>query len=197
MSIYHYPLRFTFKITTLANDFVARDALGTPIFYAREKLLALRDQIKIYRDESKNELLYELISNKIIDFQQTFTITNTEGRTIGKVRRKSLRSLWKSTFKLMDAEDNHDFTIEEKNPFVKFWDSLFDGIPILGGLSGYILNPTYHLHDHNGQVLYEIRKEPSFFGRKFMVNKLTSLPIDEERLVLSIALMVLVERYRG
>lgn len=157
----------------------------------------MRDQIKIYRDESKNELLYELISNKIIDFQQTFTITNTEGRTIGKVRRKSLRSLWKSTFKLMDAEDNHDFTIEEKNPFVKFWDSLFDGIPILGGLSGYILNPTYHLHDHNGQVLYEIRKEPSFFGRKFMVNKLTSLPIDKERLVLSIALMVLVERYRG
>jgi len=197
MTPYNYPLSFKFKIGTLSNDFEAKDALGNTLFYVREKILTWRDQMKIYSDSSKNELLYEIKSNRLIDFQQTFTITNTQGNIVGSVRRKSIRSLWKATFKLMNEQENHDSTIQEKNAFVKMWDGIFGEIPIIGMLSGYVFNPSYILSTTEGEALFEIRKEPSFFGRKFTVEKLTTSDVNEERFVLSLALMVLVERGRG
>jgi uncharacterized protein YxjI len=197
MTAYNYPLHFKFKISTLSNDFEAKDALGNTLFYVREKILTWRDQMKVYSDSSKNELLYEIKSNRLIDFQQTFTITNTYGNIVGSVRRKSIRSLWKSTFKLMDENENHDHTIQEKNVFVKMWDGIFGEIPIIGILSGYVFNPSYILSTTAGDPLFEITKEPSFFGRKFKVEKLTSREFNEERFILSLALMVLVERSRG
>lgn len=197
MSLYNYPLHFKFKITTFSNDFEATDALGNTIFYVREKILTWRDQMKVYSDSSKSELLYEIKSNKLIDFQQTFTITNPQGNIIGKVRRKSIRSLWKSTFQLMDTYDNHDHTIQEKNAFVKLWDGIFGEIPIIGMLSGYVFNPSYILSANEGEELFELNKEPSFFGRKFTVHKITEKEVNEERMVLSLALMVLNERSRG
>lgn len=197
MTAYNYPLSFKFKIGTLSNDFEAKDAFGNTLFYVREKILTWRDQMKVYSDSSKNELLYEIKSNRLIDFQQTFTITNSNGNVVGSVKRKSIRSLWKSTFKLMDENDNHDHTIQEKNAFVKMWDGIFGEIPIIGMLSGYVFNPSYILSTTEGEALFEIRKEPSFFGRKFTVEKLTTSDVNEERFVLSLALMVLVERRRG
>lgn len=197
MSNYNYPLDFKFKIGTLSNDFEAKDALGNTLFYVREKILTWRDQMKVYSDSSKSELLYEMKSNRLIDFQQTFTITDAANNVIGKVRRKSIRSLWKSTFKLVNADDEHDYTIQEKNAFVKMWDGIFGEIPIIGMLSGYVFNPSYILSNNAGEALFELKKEPSFFGRKFKVEKLTSSDIEEERLVMSLALMVLVERDRG
>lgn len=194
----NYPLHFKFKIGTLANDFVATDALGQELFYVREKILTWRDTIKVYRDSSKSTLLYELISNKLIDFQQTFTISDpATGRVVGKVRRKSIRSLWRSTFNLLRADDTHDHTITEKNPWTKMWDGLFGELPLVGVLSGYLFNPAYILRDQSGLELFEIRKEPSFFGRKFSIHKLHAAPTHEERLLLSTMLMVLVERNNG
>lgn len=198
MSKYSYPLDFKFKIGTLSNDFEATDALGNTLFYVREKILTWRDQMKIYSDSSKSELLYEIMSNKLIDFQQTFTISSTDGDVIGKVRRKTLRSFWKSTFYLMDATDHHDHTIQEKNAFVKMWDGIFGEIPVIGMLSGYFFNPSYILSTNDGEAIFELKKEPSFFGRKFKVEKLTNRSdIIEERLILSLTLMVLTERGRG
>ncbi len=192
-----YPLAFKFQIGTISNDFIASDALGRQLFYVREKMFTWRDTIKVYRDSSKSALLYQLVSNKLIDFQQTFTLSDATGRVVGKVRRKSLRSLWRSTFYLMDDNDVHDYSITEKNPWTKMWDGLFGEIPIIGVLSGYILNPAYVLRSETGEELFEIRKEPSFFGRKFSVHKLAQEIPDEERLLLSLMLMVLIERSNG
>ncbi len=192
-----YPLHFTFRVTSLANDFSAKDANGNCIYYVREKIFTWRDHIMVYRDESKSELLYELKSNKLIDFQQTFTITDHTGKVIGKVRRKSIKSLWRSTFNLMDPEDKLDHTIKEKNPWVKMWDGLFGELPLVGMLSGYFFNPSYILRNDQDEPMFEINKEPSFFGRKFTVQKLTNAPVDDERFVLSLMLMVLMERDNG
>ena len=197
MNQFNYPLYFKFKIGTIANDFVGKDSLGRTLFYVREKIFAWKDLIKVYSDETKSELLYQIKSNRVIDFQQTFTISDSNSRIIGKVRRRSIQSLWKSTFKLMDENDNHDFKIKEKNAFTKFWDALFGEIPIIGFFSGYIFNPSYILESIDGNELFHIIKEPSFFGRKFRIEKLSPEEFDEERFVLSIVLMILNERSRG
>lgn len=77
------------------------------------------------------------------------------------------------------------------------WDGLFGEIPIIGALSGYMFNPSYLLKDLRGVEQYEIRKEPSFFGRRFTVHRLAEQGGEEERLLLSVLLMVLIERSSG
>ncbi|HEY4540521.1 MAG TPA: LURP-one-related family protein, partial [Faecalibacter sp.] len=70
-----FPLDFKFHIATISNDFSVTDATGQSVFYVREKMFTWRDRIKVYSDSKQTALLYELTSNKLIDFQQTFTIT--------------------------------------------------------------------------------------------------------------------------
>src|SRR5690554_6577993 len=196
--MYQYPLNFLFKITTVSNDFTATDASGKTIFFVREKLFKLRDHINVYRDESKKEILYDLVSDKIIDFQQTFTITNAQKQIVGKVRKKTVRSVIKATYHLQDAEGNHIYTIKERNASVRILDFIFDElVPVAGELSGYILNPKYVVTDLDGNELMEMRKKRSFWGRKFDVNKLTKKPFNEEQVILSLVLMIIQQRDRG
>src|SRR5690554_952635 len=109
---FQYPLDFLFKVTTISNDFTATDASGKVIFFVREEFLKLRDHVKVYAGESKEALLYEMRSNKIIDFQQTFTITNSQNKVIGKVRKKTLKSFIKATYYIQDAERSEEHTSE-------------------------------------------------------------------------------------
>ncbi len=195
---YNYPLDFKFKIATFSNDFVATDAKGQTLLYAREKIMTWRDVVKVYSDSSKKDLCYTLRSNRLIDFQQTFTISDAQGVQLGSVRRKSIKSLWRSTFELRNTQGDLDFTIREKSVWTKFFDSLFGEIPILGGLSGYVFNPAYIVLDKQGTPYFEIKKMPSFFGRKFQVHKLISQQVvEEQRLLLSMVMLVLLERDNG
>ena len=72
---------------------------------------------------------------------------------------------------------------------------LFIGeIPLLGLLTGYILHPHYDVVD-SGTRHYRLRKEPSFFGRKFTLDKYTDSQ-DDLLVVMSLIMMVLLERRR-
>ena len=192
-----FPLDFKFHIATISNDFSVTDANGQSVFYVREKIFTLRDKIKVFRNSNKTDLLYELTSNKLIDFQQTFTITNQQGNVIGKAKRKTLKSLWTATFHIYDAQDKHSYTIKERSGLTRVMDGLFGEIPVLGFFSGYIFNPKYVLMDLNGKELMEISKEPSFFGRKFKLENINAQPEDFELFILSYMLLLIGDRDRG
>lgn len=195
--MYNYPLNFVFKIATISNDFSATDASGNILFYVREKMFKFRDHVKVYTNSNKNQLLYDIESNKIIDFQQTFTITNHQKQVVGKVRKKTFSSFIKATYQLQDAQGNHIYTIKERSAMVRFIDSIFGEIPIIGMLSGYVFNPKYVVTDLKGVELVEMVKKPSFWSRKFEVQKLSNTFFNDEQVVLSLMLMVIQQRDRG
>ena len=71
-------------------------------------------------------------------------------------------------------------------------------IPILGGFTGYLFNPSYIITDLKNQNIVRMKKEPSFFGRKFVLNELKPIDLDDkERIILGFMMMVLLERRRG
>lgn len=191
-----FPLDIKFNIATLSNDFTVSDANGQSIFYVREKMFSWRDAIKVYRDSSKKEELFQLRSNKLIDFQQTFTITDANGNIIGKARRKTFKSFWTATFHIYDANDNHVFTIKERSGMVRMMDGMVGEIPVVSFFTGYIFNPKYVLTDLNGTEFMEVSKEPSFFGRKFKLNQYQSSQ-DDSLFVLSFMMMLISDRNRG
>ena len=138
MNSLQFPLQFRFKITTLANDFVAKDVSGTTVAYVREKMFKFIEDVSVFNDETKSELRYSIKANKWMDFSATYSFTNSTGLEIGRVARKGWASIWKARYEIYDEKQQQDLLIQEENAWVKVGDALFSEIPIAGMLTGYL-----------------------------------------------------------
>jgi len=193
-----FPLKFNFKISTLSNDFTAVDSTGTQVAYVRQKMFKLKEEVKVYKDESKSELITTIKANKWLDFSASYNFWDEAGNNYGKIGRKGWSSLWKANYEIYDNESKLNFTIREANAWVKVMDGLLGEIPILSFFTGYLFNPAYKIMDEKGQIVAMLKKEPSFWGRRFIVEKAGQIEdAEEERLVIGLMMLVLLERRRG
>ena len=92
-----------------------------------------------------------------------------------------------------------DLSINEENAVVKVFDGIFGELPLIGILAGYFFNPTYLVTRTNGLPVVLLTKEKSFFGRRFKVDKLAEFSStgEENRIMLGLMMMILLERQRG
>ena len=193
-----YPLTFSFKITTLANDFIATDASGQVVAYVRQKMLKLREHIEVFSDEGRSRVNFHIRADRWIDFSAAYAFTDDRGTAIGKIARKGWKSLWKAEYELIDQHDQLQYHIHEENGWVKVLDRLVGEIPVLGYFTGYILNPTYLVTNTRDQEIARLIKQPSFFGKEFKVEKLGTIDDDDaDRIMLGLMMMILLERRRG
>lgn len=193
-----YPLFLKFKITTLASDFTITDYSGNSLAYVRQKMFKLKEDVVVYNDESKSQENFRIRANQWIDFNASYGITDNSGRNLGKIARKGMRSIWKATYFISDGMDQPKYTVQEENAWTKILDGIVGEIPVIGAFTGYFLNPAYVVKDNNGKEIYRLKKMPSFFGRKFQLDQLNNVPTEDESLVvLSLMMLVLLERARG
>jgi uncharacterized protein YxjI len=193
-----FPVKFIFKISTFSNDFTALDANGKTVAYVKQKLFKLKEDISIYADETKAKINFKIKADQWIDFSAAYSFTDSNGTEIGKVARKGWASIWKAEYELIDQNQQLQYHIREENGWVKVMDSLLGQIPVLSIFTGYLFNPTYKVTDKNDQIIARLKKEPSFFGRKFEITKVKNFDVDdEERIILGLMMMILLERRRG
>ncbi|WP_338791765.1 hypothetical protein V9L05_19480 [Bernardetia sp. Wsw4-3y2] len=198
MSHFQFPLHLTFKIATFANDFIATDANGQTLAYVRQKIFKLKEEVNLFTDDSKSELKYSIKADRWLDFSASYRFEDANGKNLGRVARKGWRSIWKAKYEIYDIEDNQDLIIEEANAWIKVADSALGEVPVLNMLTGYFFNPSYNVSRPNGEIVAKLKKEPSFFGRRFKVEKLMEMEeIEEERILLGLMMMILLERRRG
>lgn len=194
----NYPLDFVFKLTTLSSDFNITDVNGNYVCYVRQKLFRLKEDVAIYSDETRTNQVYNIKANQWIDFNASYSMVQTGGSSIGTLARKGFRSLWKSTYEILDNQRNVQFTVSERNIWAKFFDGMVSEIPIIGFFTGYFLNPVYDVKDASGRLIFELKKMPSLFGRRFQLLRKVDIADEKETLVvLSLLMMVLLERARG
>lgn len=106
--------------------------------------------------------------------------------------------MWKATYEIFDGQDQKEFHVSEDNGWVKVADGLLNEIPLLGLFSGYLFNPAYSVYDNHGTKVAQIKKQKSFWGRRFTVDQLMPMsPAQEERVALGLMMMILLERRRG
>lgn len=192
-----YPLELTFKIWTFAPKISVTDSQGNLVFFVKQKLFKLKEAITVHADEQQTKLLYSIKADRIIDFSARYNFSDSNGNHIGSVKRKGLKSLWRARYEIFDSEVSN-FTLQEENPWVKVLDTLFQEIPVVGIFSGYFLNPKYHVSRADGNVVMRLEKQPSFFSRKFTIKQVDQLSDREEsQILLSLLMMILLERARG
>lgn len=192
-----YPLELTFKFWALAPQISIVDSQGNLVFYVKQKLFKFKEAITIFADVERTRPLYYIKADRIIDFSARYNFTDSNGKDIGAVKRRGLRSLWRARYDIFDGETSN-LNIQEKNPWVKVADALFAEIPVLGMFTGYVFNPVYLVSRADGTVVMRLEKIPAFLSRKFTIKAVDQLSDrEEEQVLLSLMMMLLLERNRG
>jgi hypothetical protein len=195
----NYPLTLTFKLWAIAPQIFVRDSQENIVLYVKQKLFKLKEKITVFADEAQQTPKFYIQADRIIDFSACYNFSDVNGTSLGSVRRKGWKSLWKAHYDIFAPNADQPFmSIHEENPWVKVFDALFAEIPIIGMFTGYVFNPKYLVSRFDGRVVMHLQKEPGFLSRIFTIKRVDSLSEAEEKTaLLSLLMMLLLERQRG
>jgi hypothetical protein len=87
---------------------------GSLAFYSEMKAFRLKEDIRIYADESKSQELILIKARNIIDFSATYDVVDaTTLQKVGALRRKGVKSILKDEWVFLDIEDQEIGLIQE------------------------------------------------------------------------------------
>ena len=194
----NYPLELNFKILALASQIYIRDAGNNLVGYVKQKLFKLKEDINVYSDENKQQILFNIKADRVIDFSAKYNFTSSSGQFLGSVKRQGMRSIWKANYEIADQNNNSVMQINEENAWVKVADHLVGELPVIGLMTGYFLHPAYIVTRTDGTPILRMEKQAAFFEGKFKLVPQAEMDENEETLVLLGTLMTaLLERARG
>jgi len=192
-----YPLNFSFKIMALAPQLAVTDASGNLVYYVKQKLFKLKEEVTVFSDREQTQPLYKINADRVIDFSARYHFSDPAGNALGSVKRQGMKSIFKARYDILDGEEIV-MNIAEENPWVKVIDAVIGEIPIVGIFSGYMFHPKYLLSRADGTPIMRLTKQPAFLEGKFSLDKLAEISQGEEqRALLSLLMMILLERARG
>jgi len=194
----NFPLSLRFKILSFFTRIEVTDASGQLICFVKKKAFKFKEHIEVYGDTGMTRLLLSIKADRIIDFSAVYSFADAAGRPMGSISRKGMRSIWRAHYLISDETGALQFEVTEENPWIKVLDAFCEAIPIVNIFAGYMLNPSYLVKRPDGEVVFQVRKQPALFEGLYVLNQ--STPTDEStmaRTLTAVIMMVLLERYRG
>ncbi len=87
---------------------------GALVGFSSQKAFKLREDIRVYEDESQTRELLTIGARNIIDFAAAYDIVDaTEGTKVGAARRRGWSSILRDSWELLDASDRPIGTLRE------------------------------------------------------------------------------------
>lgn len=186
---------YTFPIISLGNRISVTDGEGNALYQVKQKLFKLRESIQV--ESATSGPSFQIDADRMIDFSASYTITTDSGQTLGSVRRRGMRSLWKAHYEIY-AGDVLLATLSETNPMAKVADGLLGGVPVLGMLTGYLFHPAYAAVRPDGDEMMRVTKQPALLEGRFVGTERDDMnPAERTMLHMGVLTMLLMERARG
>lgn len=194
----NYPLKLSFKLLAIASQIYVRDANGNLLGYVKQKLFKLKENIDVFADEGQTQLLFNIKADRMLDFSAGYNFTSASGQSLGSVRRRGMRSIFRANYEIFDASGNQVMQIHEENGWIKVMDAVLGEVPLIGMFTGYFFNPSYIVERPDNTPVARLHKQPAFFEGVFGLDLLGQVSADDEtRILLSVLTMTLLERGRG
>jgi uncharacterized protein YxjI len=98
-----YTLELRQRVTVLQNRYDLSRLDGrqkTPLAYAEQKRIALRERITFYSDQSRGAVAFSLTARNIVELVGTYDITEPDGSVIATLQKDAVASLARSTYHL-------------------------------------------------------------------------------------------------
>ncbi len=106
------------KKLSLGNKYFLENGSGQPIGFCHQKLLKLKEDIRIYTDKDMNTEMLKIKQEQIIDFSGSYQVMDSQsGELIGILKRKGLKSMFKDEWIILDRDRNEVGMIKERGGF--------------------------------------------------------------------------------
>ncbi len=163
------------------------ESMRSMIGYSKMAALKLKEDIRVYSDESKSTELLIIKQKGILDFTGGFSIVDGQtGESLGTLRRKGMKSIIRDSWVLMDQKENVVGSLGEES----------GGLALIRRFIPYIhiLFPQqFHLRVNGtrGTVKYTQKMNP--FVHKLLVSGVKSSGIDPRIAAAAAILLIAIE----
>jgi uncharacterized protein YxjI len=143
------------QVLALTGKFRIYEPGGQLVLFSQQKMFKLKEDIRVFSDESMSQEVLSIQARQIIDFAAAYNVVDTTYQTIvGVLRRKGWRSMLRDEWEVLDANDQPVGVLLEDNPTRAILRRL-----VLGSL----LPQDYDLLI-NGQRVADIRQRFNLFA---------------------------------
>ncbi|MDD1746736.1 MAG: hypothetical protein LUQ16_03135 [Methanomassiliicoccales archaeon] len=176
------------KVIALTNQYWIEDWNGRILGYSRQKLIRIKEDVRVFTDESMTTEVFRIQQENIMDAWGTFAVIDSPtGHVVGKIRRRITSNYVWDEFQLLDANGTQFGKIEESagrglaRKYVPF-----------GGLV-----PEHVGLEVNGQRICDIKQQFKIVGDIWEVD-LSAMPtyLDRRVILASMLMMGMIERER-
>lgn len=95
------------QVFALTGKFRYYDPTGNLVLFSEQKMFKLREDIRVYSDESKTQEVLMIKARQIIDFSAAYDVVDSAtGQKAGALRRKGLASILRDEWEILDMGDN-------------------------------------------------------------------------------------------
>lgn len=170
--------RKVFKL--FGASFHIYDEKGDLAGYCNQKAFKLREDIRIYTDESMTTPLLSIVARNIIDFSVTLDITLPTGESLGSIRRKGLSStFFRDEWLVFNAAGEEIGTLRENGGFLAFLRHNVEIVSLISPQSFSVLdkagNAVATIRQHFNLFIYRLgiavkpEAEPAGFDDLFVL----------------------------
>src|SRR5512147_872610 len=94
------------QVFALAGKFRFYDPMGNLVMFSEQKMFRLREDIRVYSDESKSTEVLMIKARQILDFSAAYdVIDSSANEKVGVLRRKGWRSLLRDEWEVLNAQE--------------------------------------------------------------------------------------------
>ena len=101
----------------------------TPIAFVRQKRMAIKEDIRFFADENEARELWRIKARSLMEFGGRYDVTTPEGEKIGVLGKVFGKSLLRSTWSIMDADEQELAVAKERSVPVAILRRVIDAVP--------------------------------------------------------------------
>ncbi len=91
------------KVLTVGNRYYIEDQQGRLLGFSKQKLMRIKDDIRVYSDENMGLELFRIMQENIVDDWGTWAVIDSRTNTcVGKMRRSYLSNFAEDEYALLD-----------------------------------------------------------------------------------------------
>ncbi|MCA9293979.1 MAG: hypothetical protein KDA20_09210 [Phycisphaerales bacterium] len=157
---------------------------GSVVGYCKQKAFKLREDIRLYTDESCTTELLTMRARQVIDFGVTFEVTLPDGQVLASIRRKGLKSMFRDTWQVfLPGQDTPRATLQEDS-------ALKATLRRLNDLVATFVPQSFHLTSSDGLQIATLRQHFNLFVYRLGVKIEADDPVLDELVVLALGCLI-------
>ena len=119
------------------------DDKGSLVAYCKQKAFKLREDLRIYTDDTLQKELLRISTNQIIDWSATYTVTAGEGNVIGSFKRAGMKSAFlRDEWAVFNPQGQQIAMLKEESAFKAFIRRWVNDLAVFFPQSFMITSPT-------------------------------------------------------